>query len=248
MLNSTFQESKACFLFSQGTSATNGNLNLDAYDWGSCCDDLSIVPKPLWLVLLFSLPIEAVLAGADIRATGSMYAKKENRTAALFVFFNIATLATIAYEFPWEQCSNELSAFDCYQGLVFMFYNSTAALATLTVWMLIVLRKFYVQMFLLTKNIIFHDRLWKKYFEIKIGELEVKKGADDTVVEAFHEPLIAEWKEIGDQTSFYWYDFLLIGVNLVFGGLTHVFVGNVFFRSCLFSFTQTAVYFSFQKR
>ena len=56
--------------------------------WGDCCEDLGIVPKPLWLILLFTLPVEAALAGADVRATDGMYAKKKTSTAFLFIVCN----------------------------------------------------------------------------------------------------------------------------------------------------------------
>ena len=46
-------------------------------------------------MFLLSVPIEAVLAGADVRATAGMYEEKDNRTALIFLLYNFVTLGTL---------------------------------------------------------------------------------------------------------------------------------------------------------
>ena len=48
-----------------------------------------------WVVFLLSVPIEAVLAGADVRATAGMYEEKSNQTAVIFLLYNFVTLGLL---------------------------------------------------------------------------------------------------------------------------------------------------------
>ena len=44
---------------------------------------------------MLTVPIEAVLAGADVRATAGMYEKKSNQTAVIFLLYNFVTLGLL---------------------------------------------------------------------------------------------------------------------------------------------------------
>ena len=46
-------------------------------------------------MFLLSVPIEAVLAGADVRATAGMYEEKSNQTAVIFLLYNFVTLGLL---------------------------------------------------------------------------------------------------------------------------------------------------------
>lgn len=48
-----------------------------------------------WVVFLLTVPIEAILAGADVRATPGMYEKKSNQTALIFLVYNLITLSLL---------------------------------------------------------------------------------------------------------------------------------------------------------
>ena len=49
-------------------------------------------------MFLLSVPIEAVLAGADVRATAGMYEEKSNQTAVIFLLYNFVTLGLLGKE------------------------------------------------------------------------------------------------------------------------------------------------------
>ena len=44
---------------------------------------------------MLTVPIEAVLAGADVRATAGTYEKKSNQTALIFLLYNFTTLSLL---------------------------------------------------------------------------------------------------------------------------------------------------------
>lgn len=52
---------------------------------------------------MLSVPIEAVLAGADVRASATQYEEKSKQTATVFLLYNAVTLALLAYQFDWSR-------------------------------------------------------------------------------------------------------------------------------------------------
>lgn len=85
-----------------------------------------------------------------------------------------------------------------------MFYNSTAALASMTLWMLIIMRKYYPQLYFLTRLIISPRQLW-----IWFDKLNLKGGGTHATVE--------RWHMISASTKLFWYNRIGIVVTLIFG-------------------------------
>mmetsp|Transcript_5683 Transcript_5683/g.6723 ORF Transcript_5683/g.6723 Transcript_5683/m.6723 type:complete len:630 (+) Transcript_5683:229-2118(+) len=215
--------SRRCFLY---------NPDDEGSTWGHCCEELSIVPKPWWVVFVLSLPIEAVLAGADVRATKAMYAKKKSHTALIFVVYNLLSLSLLSYEyFVSNTCDTNSvkGAFECYQGLIFMFYNSTAALATLTLWMMIIMRKYYIYMYWAARQVIWIDAFWNRY------DSALKAEGNES-------NLFKNWTEVSKDTGLYWYNKLLMTITLIFGGLTHVLPLFFVYPYIMFSLVFAMVY------
>ena len=57
------------------------------------------------------MPIEAVLAGADVRATAGMYEEKSNQTAVIFLLYNFVTLGLLGTEIMTKTCCLNLCLF-----------------------------------------------------------------------------------------------------------------------------------------
>eukprot|EP00924_Labyrinthula_sp_SR-Ha-C_P009521 snap_masked-scaffold_2-processed-gene-26.19-mRNA-1 protein AED:1.00 eAED:1.00 QI:0/-1/0/0/-1/1/1/0/535 len=223
-----------CFLYSDSLSNNVLDFSTNEVSWGNCCEELSIVPKPFWIVLLLTLPIEGVVATAPVGQT-SMFDEKQGNAAYWFVFFSFATLVTILLEYPWESCKEELTIFECYQGVVFSFYNSTAALATLTGWMLTALRRVFSPMFRLTKFILFPDYFWKQYLNSRTrGENYGAEILESEKMKKQYISLIQRWNDEANKTKLFWYDFVMVGITFLFGGITHVLVGAVIFFYLVF--------------
>ena len=85
-----------------------------------------------------------------------------------------------------------------------MFYNSTAALASMTLWMLIIMRKFYPEMYLTTRFVIFPKRLWRWF-----DRLNLKNGGTHATVD--------RWYRISSSTKLYWYNRVGVVTTFLFG-------------------------------
>ena len=110
-----------------------------------------------------------------------------------------------AIEFEWGECEASTEGiWVCYQGLLFMFYNSTAALASLTLWMLIIMRKFYIPMYVLARTVIVPSGLWKWF-----DKLNMKTGGTHATLK--------RWRVISSSTKLYWYNQVGIVIFLLFG-------------------------------
>lgn len=95
-------------------------------------------------------------------------------------------------------------AFECYQGILFMFYNSTAALASMTLWMLIILRKFYPHWYRATRFLVFPNVFWR-WFDKSNFPLRGTKE------------VVRIWFIISKATGLFWYNFVGMFVTLLFG-------------------------------
>ena len=85
-----------------------------------------------------------------------------------------------------------------------MFYNSTAALASMTLWTLIIMRKYYPQMYFVTRLVIMPKALWRWF-----DRLNLKTGGTHATIE--------RWRIISASTKLYWYNQIGIAIFLLFG-------------------------------
>ena len=113
-------------------------------------------------------------------------------------FFIVCVSCEASVEGVWE----------CYQGLLFMFYNSTAALASMTLWMLIIMRKYYPQLYFVTRLVISPRFLWRWF-----DRLNLKNGGTHATVE--------RWNMIATSTKLFWYNKVGIVTTLLFGVSKH---------------------------
>lgn len=100
--------------------------------------------------------------------------------------------------------SSAEGVWECYQGLLFMFYNSTAALASMTLWMLVIMRKYYPQLYFVTRLVISPKFLWTWF-----DKLNLKSGGTHATVE--------RWGLITASTEVHWYNTVGIVTALIFG-------------------------------
>ena len=89
-----------------------------------------------------------------------------------------------------------------------MFYNSTAALASMTLWMLIIMRKYYPQLYFVTRLVISPRFLWRWF-----DRLNLKNGGTHATVE--------RWHMISTSTKLFWYNKVGIVTTLLFGVSKH---------------------------
>ena len=97
-----------------------------------------------------------------------------------------------------------MDRFECYQGVLFVFYNSTAALAAMTVWTLAAMRKYYWHLYYITRAGVQECRLWRCF-----DESNESYGGTEAVVK--------RWHEIGRETEVYWYNKVAIRVMFLAG-------------------------------
>ena len=94
--------------------------------------------------------------------------------------------------------------FECYQGVLFMFYNSTAALASMTLWMLNILRKLYPHLYSATRFVVYPDIWWRWFDESNLPFLGT-------------ENVVKIWYTISESTRIFWYNIFGIVMTLSFG-------------------------------
>ena len=85
-----------------------------------------------------------------------------------------------------------------------MFYNSTAALASMTLWMLIIIRKFYPHWYSATRFLVFPNVLWRWFDEANFP----LRGTQEVV---------RIWFIISKGTGLFWYNFVGMFVTFLFG-------------------------------
>mmetsp|Transcript_14905 Transcript_14905/g.16854 ORF Transcript_14905/g.16854 Transcript_14905/m.16854 type:complete len:576 (+) Transcript_14905:216-1943(+) len=192
--------SVACYIYNEN--------DVDA--WGDCCDEYGMVPKPLWVLFLITVPVEFIVANSLTVSTAELFEKKKGKEAYFFIGFNLITVALILANYDWRDCGE--TNFECYQGLLFLFYNSTAAITSLTLWMLVILRKFFPH--LLTLLLICvgpSSSLFRTFCE------DEDLYASGNILWSWNSEIVRKAK----QTQMFWYHYLALGVMLLFGGASH---------------------------
>lgn len=111
-----------------------------------------------------------------------------------------------------------VGVFECYQGVLFMFYNSTAALASMTLWMLTIIRKYHPHLYKGTRFIVLPNFIWQGFDKSNFP----LRGTDEVV---------RIWFIISKSTGLFWYNKVGVLVALVFGvsyeTFSHVLFGLI---------------------
>jgi hypothetical protein len=140
--------------------------------FGQCCEGYGIVPKPLWFYILITLPIEFLLIELDPPDDAEV-SYKTPRELVLFgmVTFVSMVLIILRVLLPRQdepQCSG---FWECYQGVVFLFANSTTLFTSLVLWLRLEVKRFYPELLRATEYLVPLSFLFRPYRVVNEAEL-----------------------------------------------------------------------------
>jgi hypothetical protein len=144
--------------------------------FGQCCEAYGVVPKPLWYYILITLPIELLLIELDPPDDVEV-SYKTPRELVLFgmVTFVSMVLIILRVLLPRKdepQCSG---FWECYQGVVFLFANSTTLFTSLVLWLRLEVKRFYPALLRATEYLVPLGFLFSPYRVV--GETELRSIA-----------------------------------------------------------------------
>jgi hypothetical protein len=144
--------------------------------FGQCCEGYGIVPKPLWYYILITLPIEFLL----IELNPPDDAEVSYKTPRELVLFGMVTfvsmvLIILRVLLPRKDEPQCVGFWECYQGVVFLFANSTTLFTSLVLWLRLEVKRFFPELLRATEYLVPLGFLFSPYRVV--GEPELRSIA-----------------------------------------------------------------------
>ena len=107
---------------------------------GNCCEDYGIELKPFWVYFLVPVFAEIVLIfyNETVSASDAIYKEPTDYATLVFLGYTILNLGFILAEFDYSAAEDR---WEVYEGIVFLFANSTAAISLLVSFQHIMVRR-----------------------------------------------------------------------------------------------------------